>query len=195
MKKLHLLIVFTFCVSSIFSQVGINTTNPSADLDVNGTMRVRNLSTNSDMDALKILGLDEDGNFVEVEIDENIILEDNKLRVVENRFHSAFSAVITDPKVHNRDLLILPGEPNDDKKIIKIITDGNDVEITGIKAGEDGQMIWLMAFSKKVRLVKLSSYSEPENQFLLSGNITIDRFHMAQLVYDALLEKWLLMEN
>lgn len=41
MKKVIFLIIFTFIVQVPFCQVGINTTSPTAQLDVNGDLRVR----------------------------------------------------------------------------------------------------------------------------------------------------------
>jgi hypothetical protein len=117
------------------------------------------------------------------------------LRVVENRYRSASTNVITAAIVDDIDLIILPGEPNDDKKIIKIKTSGGFLSITGIKAGEDGQMIWLMAETSRVKLLPLNLGSNPANQLLLNNAITIFKNEMAQLVYDATLQKWLLMAN
>ena len=195
MKNLLLTVLTVCCVSSTFSQVGINTTDPSATLDVNGTIRVRDFKIGQGIEAKKIVGIDEEGNFVEVQVGENIILKENNLRVVENRFHSSSTTTITAGTVHNYKLLILPGEPNDDKKIIKIITSGGAVDMTGIEAGEDGQMIWLMAYTDRVKLLPLNASSDPENQLLLNNAVSFFQYEMVQLVYDGSLQKWLLMGN
>lgn len=63
MKKTYLLFfIFNFTFS--FSQVGIGTTAPTADLDVNGTLRVRTLDTNPNESAAKdsVLVSDNIGN-------------------------------------------------------------------------------------------------------------------------------------
>lgn len=63
MKKTYLLfLVFNF--TSIYSQVGIGTTSPTADLDVNGTLRIRTTNTNLNESAAKdsILVSDDLGN-------------------------------------------------------------------------------------------------------------------------------------
>jgi len=195
MKNLApLFISLLFAVQS-FSQVGINTTEPTATLDVDGNIRVRKMNdsfTNSH--AEKIVGLDEDGNFVVVDVDENIILEENKLRVVENRYRFA-NITLTVSDVNNLDLIILPGEPNDDKKVVRIISAfGNNITISGIMAGEDGQTLWLFAYSGSVKLVGLDNASDPENQFLISGQKTIQQYELIQLLYDATLQKWLIMD-
>jgi len=197
MKNLApLLIALLFAVQA-FSQVGINTTDPTATLDVDGNIRVRNMNDSfSDSVAEKIVGMDEDGNFVMIDVDENVILEENKLRVVENRYRFADISKIED-ELNNLDLLILPGEPNDDKKVIRIYnpdTVRGNIEITGIKAGEDGQTVWLYAQDGSIRLVGLDDDSEPENQFMISGQITIQQYEMIQLMYDTTIQKWVVMD-
>ena len=197
MKNLApLLIALLFAVQA-FSQVGINTTNPTATLDVDGNIRVRHMFDNfTDAQAEVIVGMDEDGNFVLVDVDENIILENNKLRAVERRYRFASITVIGD-ELNNLDLLILPGEPNDDKKIIVIHTTDTfraNIEITGIIAGEDGQTLWLLAMDGNIKLVGLDNDSDPENQFLISGQISIQQYEMIQLVYVRSLQKWLVMD-
>ncbi len=195
MKNLAPLFIALLFALQAFSQVGINTTEPTATLDVNGNIRVRKMNDNiTDSVAEKLVGMDEDGNFVLVDVDENVILEENKLRVVENRYRFANVTVIGD-ETNNMDLLILPGEPNDDKKIVRIHTpaDGN-ITITGILAGEDGQTLWLLAMDGSIRLIGLDNASDPENQFLLAGQISIQQYEMIQLVYVASLQKWLVMD-
>lgn len=44
--KINLIIYFLFC-NLVFAQVGVNTDNPTNTLDVNGTMRVRDISDNN----------------------------------------------------------------------------------------------------------------------------------------------------
>jgi BclA C-terminal domain len=52
MKKIYLL-YFIFYLTPIFSQVGIETTNPTASLDINGDLRVRNSSATINETAAK----------------------------------------------------------------------------------------------------------------------------------------------
>lgn len=201
MKNLAPLFIALLFVVQTFSQVGINTTEPTATLDVDGNIRVRDMNSSiTNSEAEKIVGLDEDGNFVVIEVDENIILEDNKLRVVENRYRFANTETLFEEIINNLDLIILPGEPNDDKKVIRIITSLTlrspigDVDITGIQAGEDGQTVWLMAYTGKVRLVGESILSDPENRFLINGMVQLQQYDMIQLLYDATLQRWLVMD-
>jgi len=192
MKNLAPLFIALLIAVQSFSQVGINTTEPTATLDVDGTIRVRDMDLDNS-EAEKIVGLDEDGNFVEVKVEENLILHDNELRAVESiyRFTSISLTVIN---VNNLDLVILPGEPNDDKKVIRIMNStGDDIIITGLKAGQDGQTLWLYAYSGNVKLVGNSPLSDPENRFLMANDVDMPQYTLIQLLYDATIQKWLIM--
>jgi len=197
MKNLAPLLIALLFAFQAFSQVGINTTEPTATLDVDGNIRVRKMNDSfTDSVAEKIVGMDEDGNFVLIDVDENVILEENKLRVVENRYRFASFSTIID-ELDNLDLLILPGEPNDDKKVMRIYAPSGlraNIVITGIIAGDDGQTVWLYAQDGSIRLVGLDNASDPENQFMISGQITIQQYEMIQLMYDAIIQKWVVMD-
>jgi len=196
MKKLLLTLAVLCSVSPLLSQVGINTTEPTATLDIDGNLRVRGMKdSQQEIFATKILGVDDEGNFVEVEVGENVILENNTLRAVERRVRFESTTEINVEVIHNLSLVILPGDPNDDKRVMRIITDGGDVDITGIVAGEDGQVIWLLANTGKVKLLGSHAGSDPENRFLMPNNVTLSQFEMVQIVYDGALQKWLIMEN
>ncbi|MDC8004439.1 hypothetical protein POV27_10285 [Aureisphaera galaxeae] len=194
MKKILLPLVL-LCVSfQLFSQVGINTTSPSTTLDVNGTIRVRGIKSELvETEAIRIIGVDASGNFVEVEIGDNVILEDNVLRAVENKYSFANTDPISVGQVDDFDLIVLPGEPNDDKKIIRFITTVGDIDLTGIKAGENGQVIWLMAYSGRIKIRGNDLSSDPENR-ILAGTVTLQQYEMIQLVYDETLQKWIIMD-
>ena len=43
MKKLNILFFIILSYTNLFSQVGIGTTSPTKDLDINGELRIRNL--------------------------------------------------------------------------------------------------------------------------------------------------------
>ena len=194
MKYLAPVLIALLCATPSFSQVGIGTTEPTATLDIDGNIRVRKMNSSfTNSEAVKIVGLDHDGNFVEVEVDENIILENNMLRVVENRYRFANTTLISGNIIHNLNLIILPGEPNDDKKVMRIISTG-DISLTGIEAGEDGQTIWLLPYNGKLRLLGMNAGSDPENQFMFTGLRQVLQYGMIQLLYDATLQKWLVME-
>jgi hypothetical protein len=197
MKNLAPLFIALLIAVQAFSQVGINTTEPTATLDVDGNIRIRQMnSTLTSSVAEKVVGMDEDGNFVLIEVDENVILQENKLRVVENRYRFS-SVTVIGAELNNMDLLILPGEPNDDKKVIRIHTPAalrTPIEITGILAGDDGQTVWLYPQTGSIKLMGLDNASDPENQFMIPGQLTLQQYDMIQLMYDANLQKWVVMD-
>ncbi len=195
MKKITLLLLFVMAYSG-YAQVGINTTKPTTTLDVNGTMRLRGVKSSSyadDVEAVRVVGIDADGNLVEVEIDENLILENNRIRAIDSKVRMGSTSVINIGTVNNLGLIILPGEPNDDKRLIRILSSVGNVDVTGIVAGEDGQTIWVMAYDGTVRLRGSNAGSDPENRFAHTGNVTLQQYEMVQLLYDATLQKWLVM--
>ena len=59
MKELFLPVILIFAMSLSSAQVGINTTNPTKDLDINGELRIRNLPTQTEN---TLLAADSDGN-------------------------------------------------------------------------------------------------------------------------------------
>ena len=196
MKKLLLTLAMLYAAAPLFAQVGINTTEPTATLDIDGNLRVRGMKElQQQYQATKILGVDNEGNFVEVEVGENVVLENNTLRAVERRVRFESTTEINVEVIHNLSLVILPGDPNDDKRVMRIITSGGDVDITGIAAGENGQVIWLLAYTGNVKLLGSNTGSDPENRFLMPNTVVINQYQMVQLVYDATLQKWLIMEN
>ena len=194
MKKLAPICVLLLLGMQVFSQVGINTTTPTSTLDVNGSLRVRTVdSIPENVEALRLIGVDQDGYFIPVEAEDNIILENNTLRAIETKYGFGNTALIVESAVHNVDLIILPGEPNDDKKVIRIMTQSGNVDITGFKAVEDGQTIWILAATGQVKLIGDSNGSDPENRMQFNGNITLQQYEMVQLIYDGTIQRWLLM--
>src|SRR5690606_3550902 len=57
--RVYISIILILTIRLSFAQVGINTTNPTKDLDINGELRIRNLPTQSEN---AILVADKDGN-------------------------------------------------------------------------------------------------------------------------------------
>lgn len=194
--RIAFLLIVLGSFSQSFSQVGIGTTEPQAMLDVNGSFRVTGIkSSYSDINAVRILGVDEDGNFVEVEVDENLILENNKIRANNKVSRLGDIPTLNISVANNLNLIILPGEPNDDKRVIRIINTAGDLDITGIEAGVDGQTIWLYPQSGRIRLMRGNASSLPANQIQGTGNWNIFQYEMVELMYDATLAKWIIMDN
>ena len=191
---LFLLLLLDF---NTVAQVGINTTEPTSTLDVNGAIRVRNIvDGQTDVKAVKIIGIDEFGNFIKVDVDKNIDLIDNKL-VVTNRtleMGSLPSPFITTQN-HNVNLRVLPGAANHGKSIIRIESTVGDIEITGIEAAPDGTHIWLYAVSGRIRLIDNSVQSLPGNRIERNDKMGCKQYEMIELVYDGTRGIWIIMQN
>ncbi len=205
MKNLtYLLPCLLFGVTG-FSQVGINTTNPSSTLDVNGTVRVRSLGQDlegpqvpPERMAVSVLGLDEDGNFVKVTIGKNVDLINNEVIAIDRTLEMGdLPAPFNATRVSNASLAVLPGEPNHGRSIIKIINTAGagDTEITGIEAAPDGTHIWLYAVSGKLELVPNSTESLVGNRIEQNDKMKAKQYEMIELFYDATRGKWIVMQN
>lgn len=79
MKVTLFLITFIVCCYMSHSQVGIGTTDPTADLDVNGTLRVRNIPESNTNNTF--LTTDDDGNITKTN---NYVLVDAEAVVASN---------------------------------------------------------------------------------------------------------------
>lgn len=200
MKNSTSFYLFLLFSISAFSQVGINTTDPTSTLDVNGTIRVRSMYSGSegDIQAVKIIGLDENGNFVEVEMGKNIDLVNNKLVVTDRTLELGnLSTPLTTTRNHDLQLRVFPGEANHGRSIIRIenTVGTGDTEITGIQAAPDGTHIWLYAISGKLTLIPNSTESLVGNRIEKNNKMAADQYAMIELFYDAARGKWIVMQN
>lgn len=177
-------------------QVGINTTDPQATLDVNGSLRIRGMNddTQPEIYAKRLLGVDATGTVVEVEVEDRLLLEENILST-DNGFRFRDSDILDVLQIYDLRIVILPGEPNDDRRIMSLISPLALININGIEAANDGDSVWLFAASGIVQLQGLNLFALPQDQILTSGTYTLDQFEMVQLVYNGNLQKWLIMDN
>lgn len=194
MKKLAPFLVFLFIGISATSQVGVNTTEPTSTLDVNGTIRVRGVK-NSNSIAQRIVGIDDQGNFVEVEVEDNLILENNTIRAVDRTSKIGDVFTLGLPIIDNLDLVILPGEPNRDKPVLRLFSPLGDMILTGLRPGTDGQMVYLYPSSGDLTIIPNSILSLFGNRIESNNNTVIPRYSMVRLIYDASRSKWIIMDN
>ncbi len=197
MKIFAPLIVTVLCASTAYSQVGINTTEPTATLDIDGTLRVRKAerSLSNDNVATRIVGIDDLGNIVEVEVDDNLILENNRLRATNRILKIGDVPTLGVPIIDDMDLVIWPGEPNEDKSVIRVSSLLGDIIITGIVAGQDGQQIWLYPVSGDITFLPNSLLSLFGNRIENNSNLVVERYEMVKLMYDATRSKWIIMDR
>lgn len=199
MKNLApLFLLLVLCFTS-YGQVGINTIEPTATLDVNGGIRVRGVKAfgeNNNLQAKKIIGIDDEGNFVEVEIDKNVILQNNKLSAIDRTVEFA-STTNNIPILNDFNLIILPGEVNERASVIRMqnLLLGGDIYISGLMPGVDGQTIWLYPTTGTLRIYPNSILSLFGNRIEGTSTIVVEQYEMIQLMYDAIRSKWIPMGN
>lgn len=182
------------CMST--AQVGINTTEPTATLDVNGTLRLRDAEKGpNDVIATKIVGIDDSGNIVQVEVAENLILENNTIRANDKILTIGDVDPIGVPIISDLNLIIWPGEPNEDKSVIRIRSILGDVIVTGIAAGQDGQTIWLYPITGDLTFIPNSLLSLFGNRIENNSNMVVQQYEMVKLMYDATRSKWIIMDR
>jgi hypothetical protein len=181
-----------------FSQVGVGTTNPQETLHVNGTLRVTNTNHGS-VNTIKIGGLDENGTYREIIVGTNLSLKNNVLSATSAPNYNFGSITLTPNNNHNVDLLLEPGEANHGVNIIRVYGSGNTTsrKITGIKAGVDGQVIWLYPQHPMadLDLMPNNTNSFPANRILSADKMTpkTDKNEMIKLIYDAQRSRWVVM--
>jgi hypothetical protein len=97
--------------------------------------------------------------------------------------------------IHNLDLVIWPGEPNEDKSVIRIDNILGDIIITGFAAGQDGQQVWLYPISGQITFLPNSILSLLGNRIENNDNLIVKRYEMVKLMYDATRSMWIIMDH
>ena len=193
MRKLLAPAIIMFTVLG-YSQVGINTTSPQATLDVNGSLRITNTSDIT-VTSTKLTGLSENGTVRDISIGSNLLLVNNTISAKSGLDYSFGSVTFSVKKNHNVDLLLGPGETNEGKSIIRINNTSGDTEITGIKAGYDGQSLWIYPQSGKIDLLGNDTNSSALNRIEENNKNGGKIYSMIQIVYDGTRGKWIIMQN
>ena len=209
MKINKIILVILLCISATsYAQVGINTTEPTSTLDVNGTIRVRSMTVNEQANPRFVVGSDVNGNLINLELGDNLYIDGN---VIRQRFHQTIGEVepIDASEADDVNLVIWPGGTNSDRSVIKIPSNNGNLIITGIDvsgAGSPllahGKTFYIMAVSGNIRFMSEDLGSSQENQFLLSGGaaLIIGQYEMVEVMYDASLGagtpgRWIIMSK
>lgn len=177
-----------------YSQVGINTTTPQATLDVNGSLRITNTS-DATVTSTKLTGLSENGTVRDISLGSNLLLNNNTLSAKSGLDYSFGAVTFTVKKNHDVDLLLGSGEANEGKSIIRVNNTSGDTEITGIKAGYDGQSLYIYPQSGKLDLLGNDTNSSPLNRIEENNKSGGKIYSMIQIVYDGTRGKWIIMQN
>lgn len=205
MRPTHLIFAILFS-SSLFThaQVGINTSDPKADLDVNGTMRVSELS-GENLQAKKLLGVSEDGIILELDMDENIYIDGDVVKSHTRRERVYLRNVLGIPVLDNALSIIWPGGAGDGKSVIRIdnlllpntTLTGLEMNVFASPLDAHGMTVTLYSISGLITLKSDDPASTPENRFRLAGgvDVVVQQYDMVKLMYDGLLERWLVMSK
>ena len=193
MKSLLLSIFFVPFLA--FSQVGINTTNPQATLDVNGSLRVTSIPSSN---AAKVIGADADGTVSQVNIGDNLQLSSGTLH--SNGSTKYFVTTKSTPTIfsghpfHNVDLQLTT--TNKDIVVFRLSGSSHNYEFTGISGGTDGKHIILLnVSSNNFKITNESLLSLPQNRIITmaGGFEQTSGEGLVELVYDATISRWIVL--
>lgn len=198
MHKLLLGVLLIALSVDLHAQVGINTTDPKQELDINGHLRVRDLSqSGAGLAGGSLLFTEADGTVVglsslDLEVDSN-----NNINIGGGRFYRiAHVDVGSGSTLDNLDL-DLDGANRGATMIVLTGSSGSDIEISGIKDGVDGRHIIIVNdFSKKITIKDQDGGSDAENRIDVktSTNVTNDNVGSMELVYDGTINRWILFK-
>lgn len=190
---------FLFISFFTYSQVGINTITPQETLHVEGTFCVSNTVTKTPD---KVAGLDTNGTMTDVIVGSGLQLTGNVLSTTGGGAGSSAVYLVTTINVPDGspgdefdDYDIDLGGANSDKVVFRLVGRTANYKITGILGGTDGRHIVLFNVStSNLTLVAESSSSVAQNRLItLANNVATSGQGTAELVYDAALQRWILI--
>lgn len=185
-------------LSSEAQNVGINTLKPEATLHVAGGFSFISKGTA----AVKLVGLNSIGDFIEFPLGEEFSLVDGTLSVVpaldENIFLVStieLPAGTTGGVYNNYDIGIGINSANSGKTIFRLTGETAGYVITGLLNGYDGRVVYIFnSQSNNVTFEGLDGRSNSENQFLLqNGSENMSGQGVAEFIYDGFIKKWVLV--
>ena len=138
MKINKIILVILLCISvTSYAQVGINTTDPTSTLDVNGTIRVRSMTVDEQANPRYVVGSDVNGNLINLELGDNLYIDGN---VIRQRTYQIIGDIepVDDSEADDLNLVIWPGGTNSDRSVIKIPSNSGNLTITGIDVSGAG---------------------------------------------------------
>ncbi len=167
---IFIIAILAFGGQSIQARVGINTTSPEEDLDIDGTLRIRNTGT---INSSKIPGRDSKGTVGTIDVGDNLIITNNIFHAVGASDYGIVEYIISSPdpgtQFHNMDLGL--DVSNLYKVVIRFVGAANNFEITGIKKGTDGRHIILLNLSSvNMKMLNNNIGSSPINRISTLGS-------------------------
>lgn len=190
-----LLRFFLFFPLVVFSQVGINTTNPQDTLHVNGTARITNTSSTT---STQLMGANANGTINNVSIGTNLELTGGTLNAFGAATYGIVSVPIATGPVNQQfdDVDLGINGANQNKTVFRLTGRTNNYRFSGLAGGTDGRHIILLNIpTANFRLENDDTSSIAANRIItLSGNFeSTSGQGSAELVYDGTLQRWLLI--
>lgn len=197
-KLIYLLVLFPL-VSLVGQNVGINTTSPQATLHVGGNFKFQ---PNTAVVASRMVGVSSTGNVKEYPLSDTFDIVDGTITVVEHVDTNVFLVGTFDQTplapttswYHDFDLNL--DGVNELNTVIRITGETNGYGVSGFSDGYDGRVIYFNnAQNHNVTFTNLDPGSDPENQILTSSgaNEGISNMGVAEFIYDAFLQKWIMV--
>lgn len=199
MNKIIIIIlgIVAFGGQSIQAQVGINTTSPQEDLDIDGTLRIRNTGT---INSSKILGRDSNGTVGAIDVGDNVVINNNTLHATGSSDYGIIQFLLISTvagQLHNNLDLQLTNT-NLFKTVIRITGPTANYNITGIAGGTDGRHIILLNMSaSNMTLANEHVSSIATNRINTLGVGLAESTNQQgaiELVYDGVLARWLILD-
>jgi hypothetical protein len=188
--------------AQIFGQVGINTTDPTATLDVNGTFRVRDMFPQG-LQAIKLLGVDENGTLIQLNVDQNVYIDGDSVKATIIKEDIAIYPTINIEIFNDMPGIIWPGGTGNGRSYVRFDSSLEDLEITGIDISAfptpldaHGYTVSLYSVSGEIKIKNEDDGSLPQNRFRMkNGQIEVKQYETVKIMYDGYIERWLIVSK
>lgn len=194
---LHIIAIIPFCILQA-QRVGINTTDPLATLHVNGNFM---FEPKLSVTPTRLVGVLENGGAREFELGSTFDITNGTLEVTETVDPNIFLIGDVDQSLtsgvsqyNNYDIGL--GDINSDKAVIRFSGETAGYTVTGFSGGYDGRIVYYYnSQNQSVTFYNLNSDSNIENQIITGSgaNVGINNIGMAEFIYDASIQKWILV--
>lgn len=197
--RIYTYIFLLIPLCSTFAQgVGINTFDPQATLHVNGNFK---FDPNLTVTPTRLVGVVENGGAREFDLGDTFDITNGTLEVTETVDPNVFligdvDQSLTAPidQYDNYDIGL--GDVNQDKAVIRFSGETAGYVVTGFSGGYDGRIVYYYnSQNQSVTFQNLNAASDSENQILTGSgaNVGISNIGAAEFIYDASIQKWILV--
>ncbi len=200
MKNLHCILLL-LCSTQIGlgQNVGINTKNPQAKLHVAGDFK---FTPDLSVTATRLIGSTPDGDLKELPLSDEFNIVNGTLEITEIQDENIYLVGEIDQSPfaiflfswNNMDLLLLT--VNEFNTVFRVFGETANYHVTGFADGFSGRIVYYYNSQlHNVTFKNLDPLSDSENQILTGtgGDKSINAEGVAEFVYDAVTQKWILV--